>query len=206
MAFLRSARRTVSHARIAPRGSLRGCVIAGVVVALVAGACAAAQVVVALPVSAASSPVITIAAGTTHTCALHSGRAYCWGSNANGQLGTGSTISSSGAVAVYTGGVLSGKTLTQITAGNGFTCALDSSGAAYCWGLNTNGQLGNNSTTQSNVPVAVSTSGALAGKAIAQIDAGQNSTCALAAGAIYCWGANGSGQLGTAPAPRAWSR
>ena len=59
-------------------------------------------------------------------------------------------------VPVYTGGALAGVTLTQISAGDDFTCALSSAGAAYCWGLGTSGQLGTNALiTQSNVPVAV---------------------------------------------------
>jgi alpha-tubulin suppressor-like RCC1 family protein len=158
----------------------------------------ATTVAVPSPLVSASSSIVTmIAAGTTHSCALHGGRAYCWGSNATGQLGTNSTISSSGAVAVYTGGVLSGVTLTQISAGTGYTCALSTTGAAYCWGVNGSGQLGNNSTTQSNVPVTVAASGVLSGVTLSQIDAGTNSTCALSTtGAAYCWGANGSGQLG----------
>ena len=48
-----------------------------------------------------------------------------------------------------------GRTLTQVSAGGDFACALDSAGAAYCWGYNTTGQLGNNSTAQSNVGVLV---------------------------------------------------
>jgi alpha-tubulin suppressor-like RCC1 family protein len=179
------------------RAVVRRWAAAWAALALVTGACVAAQVAALLPASAALSHATTIAGGTNHTCAIRNGRAYCWGSNANGQLGNNSIISSSAPVAVYTGGVLAGKTLTQITAGTGFTCALDSTGTAYCWGSNANGQLGNNSTTSSSVPVAVTTSGVLAGKALTQIAVGQNFTCALdAAGTVYCWGANGSGQLG----------
>jgi len=59
-------------------------------------------------------------------------------------------------VAVYTGGVLKGVTLTQISSGaTGFALALGSTGAAYGWGVGTSGQLGNNSTTSSDVPVSV---------------------------------------------------
>ncbi len=182
MPFLRPVRRIVS-------GALVPTLLAGLAVTVAA--------VSAPPASAASPLAATISAGTSHSCAIRSGSAYCWGSNANGQLGNNSAISSPAPVAVYTGGVLSGVTLTQISAGNGFSCALASTGTAYCWGSNANGQLGNNSTAQSNVPVAVSTSGALSGKTLTQVDAGQNAACALtSAGAAYCWGANGSGQLG----------
>jgi hypothetical protein len=65
-------------------------------------------------------------------------------------------------------------TLTQVSAGNTATCALASSGAAYCWGSNSSGQLGNNSTAQSLVPVSVAPQGptgvaAVAGDATAAI-------------------------------------
>jgi alpha-tubulin suppressor-like RCC1 family protein len=147
--------------------------------------------------AAASSSATAIVAGATHSCRIQSGLAYCWGSNSNGQLGNGSTISSSEPVPVSTVGVLAGKTLTQIDAGTNFTCALDSAGAAYCWGLNGNGQLGNGSVISSSVPVAVTTSGALAGKTLTQLDAGAATACALDSGGLaYCWGAGGSGQLG----------
>jgi alpha-tubulin suppressor-like RCC1 family protein len=165
--------------------------------ALVASVCAAVQAVSPPPASAASSHATLIAAGNAHACMIRAGQAYCWGANGNGQLGNGSTINSSLPVPVYTGGVLSGKTLIQIVAGFSHTCALDSSGAAYCWGLNSSGQLGNNSVTQSLVPVAVTTSGVLSGKTLTQITAGNSHTCALdASGTAYCWGANGNGQLG----------
>jgi alpha-tubulin suppressor-like RCC1 family protein len=164
---------------------------------LVAGACAAVQGASPPPASAASSHATLIAAGNAHACLIRAGQAYCWGANGNGQLGNGSTINSSVPVPVYSGGVLSGKTLTQIVAGFSSTCALDSSGAAYCWGLNSSGQLGNSSTTQSLVPVAVTTSGALSGKTLTQIAAGNAQMCALdSSGTAYCWGANGNGQLG----------
>jgi alpha-tubulin suppressor-like RCC1 family protein len=165
--------------------------------ALAAGGCVAAQAVSPLPASAASSHATLIAAGNAHACMIRDGKAYCWGANGNGQLGNGSIINSTVPVPVYTGGVLAGKTLTQIVAGFSHTCALDLSGAAYCWGLNGSGQLGNNSVTQSLVPVAVTTSGVLSGKTLTQIAAGNSHTCALdSSGAAYCWGANGNGQLG----------
>jgi alpha-tubulin suppressor-like RCC1 family protein len=171
--------------------------------ALAAGACAAVQGGSAPPAAAASSHATLIAAGNAHACAIRGGKAYCWGANANGQLGNGSAISSSVPVPVYTGGVLAGRTLTQIVAGFSFTCALDTSGAGYCWGLASSGQLGNNSTTQSLVPVAVSTSGVLAGKTLTQITAGNAHACALdASGSAYCWGANGTGQLGNGSTTR----
>ncbi len=132
------------------------------------------------------------------TCALDTaGAAFCWGNGSLGLLGDGRTISSTLPVPVSTSGVLKGKTLTQISTGYNATCALDSAGAAFCWGNNLNGELGDDSTTASSVPVAVSTSGALKGKTLTQISAGFLHVCAIdSAGASYCWGFNSHGQLG----------
>jgi alpha-tubulin suppressor-like RCC1 family protein len=150
-----------------------------------------------VPAAVAPSAPNTVAAGNVHSCEIDQGKASCWGDNSDGELGNKSTMSSSVPVAVWTGGALSGVTLTQITAGADFSCALSAAGAAYCWGLGASGQLGDNSTAGSSVPVAVSTSGALAGVTLTRITASGASACALAStGAAFCWGAGGSGQLG----------
>ena len=103
-------------------------------------------------------------------------------------------------MAVDTRGPLTGKTLTQISGYGDTTCALDTAGAAYCWGYNYYGQLGDGSsgdTSDSSVPVPVDSSGALAGKELIDITAAEWHKCAVdAAGTAYCWGLNGSGQLG----------
>jgi alpha-tubulin suppressor-like RCC1 family protein len=156
---------------------------------------------VPVPVSTgtlAAKKLVQISAGSDGTCALDSaGAAYCWGAGGNGQLGNGSTGIANVPAAVTTRGALAGKTLAQVNAGSSDACALDTAGRAYCWGTGGNGQLGNGSATTSSVPVAVTTSGALAGKALARISAGAAHTCALdAAGAAYCWGAGTAGQLG----------
>ena len=121
------------------------------------------------------------------------------GGGRRGALGNGSTLSLviSTPTPVSTTGVLAGKTIKQITAGTEFTCAIASDDKVYCWGSNSSGQLGNNSTINSGVPVAVNTSGVLAGKTIKQISAGSSHTCAIASDdKAYCWGSNSSGQLG----------
>ena len=103
-------------------------------------------------------------------------------------------------VAVATAGTpMAGKTIAAISTGSNFSvCAVDSSGLVYCWGYNGNGELGNNSTAQSNVPVAVTTAGTpMAGRTIAAVSAGNSFACAVdSAGIAYCWGYNGFGQLG----------
>jgi alpha-tubulin suppressor-like RCC1 family protein len=125
---------------------------------------------------------ISAALGGSTTCALSSaGAAYCWGLGSSGQLGNGSTTAAqTTAVAVTATGVLSGVTLTQLGGGQDQTCALGSTGVAYCWGGNGSGDLGINSTTQSLVPAAVNTSGVLSGKVLTQISMGGNFiSCAL---------------------------
>lgn len=113
----------------------------------------------------AGKTMLAISSGTNHACAIASdNNAYCWGAGASGQLGNGLSADSSVPVAVSTTGVLSGKTILAIAAGDNYTCAIASDNQAYCWGGNGAGQLGNNSTTPSNTPVVVNTSGVLSGK------------------------------------------
>lgn len=98
-----------------------------------------------------------ITAGYDHTCALTTtGQAYCWGLNNQGQLGNNSTTNSRIPVAVQ---MPAGVSFQSITAGSDYTCAITSEGKAYCWGNNEYGQLGNNSTTNSSIPLAVSSVG-----------------------------------------------
>lgn len=132
-------------------------------------------------------------------CGIISGvTAYCWGSNGSGQLGNNTTVASLIPTIVDTSG-LNGKTIKLINAGGGHTCAIASDDKAYCWGYNNKGQLGNNSTTNSLVPVAIDTSGTLKDKSISTIATGANSTCAITLGSsnqLHCWGYNGQGILG----------
>jgi len=78
-----------------------------------------------------------------------------------------------------------------IAAGYSHTCALVN-GGVQCWGDNSLGELGNNSTADSLVPVPVT---GLAGD-VQAVAAGAGHTCALVNGGVQCWGINGNGQLG----------
>jgi alpha-tubulin suppressor-like RCC1 family protein len=146
------------------------------------------------------SGIASIAVGADYTCALSAtGGVYCWGRNDYGEIGNNSTTDSHVPVQVEGvggTGLLSG--IASIAAGFAHTCAVSTTGGVYCWGYNPYGQLGNNSTTQRNVPVQVvgaGGSGVLSG--IASIAAGEDHTCALSTtGGIDCWGYNDYGQLG----------
>ena len=120
---------------------------------------------------AVASGVADIAAGTAHSCAAVTGEAKCWGANASGQLGDGSTMERHAPVPV----VSLGNGVLDIEAGNEHTCALLTGDSVKCWGRNVEGQLGNASNAQSDEPVAVSglTSGVVA------IATGANHSCAL---------------------------
>lgn len=133
-----------------------------------------------------------------HTIAAKSdGTVYTWGNNSYGQLGNGNTTNSNVPIAVVTSGALSGKTITKVAAGLLHSVALASDGTVYTWGYNYYGQLGRGNTTDSNVPVAVSTSGALSGKTITQVATGLYHSIVLASdGTVYTWGYNFYGQLG----------
>jgi alpha-tubulin suppressor-like RCC1 family protein len=100
-----------------------------------------------------------IASGYAHSCAGFE----CIGENGSGQLGDGTTVSKSAMTAVDTSGVLNGLTAKSISAGFDFTCWIaggadnDFYDAVYCTGAGVDGQLGDNSTANSSVPVAVDT-------------------------------------------------
>jgi alpha-tubulin suppressor-like RCC1 family protein len=146
----------------------------------------------------AGKTVVAVAAGGSHSLALCAdGTLAAWGYNYYGQLGNGGTSQSNVPVAVSTAGALAGKAVIALAAGSSFSLALCYDGTLASWGYNNNGQLGNGSTTQSNVPVAVSIAGVLADKTIVAVAAGSSHVIALCAdGTLAAWGSNSSGQLG----------
>ncbi|MES2572660.1 MAG: hypothetical protein V4710_21735, partial [Verrucomicrobiota bacterium] len=157
-----------------------------------------------VPVNVLSTGVLSgklinnLAVGESHSLALCTdGTIAAWGNNIYGQLGNNSTTSSTMPVAVGTGGALSGKTVVAVAAGIGHNLALCSDGTVAAWGDNKSGQLGNNSTTQSKVPVMVDTSGVLAGQIVVAVAARDYYSLALCSdGSVVAWGSNSSGQLG----------
>lgn len=130
-----------------------------------------------------------VVAGRAHTCAVTlSGGAVCWGRNASGQLGDGTQNPSLTPVPV----VGLGSGVASLTAGDQYTCAVTTSGAAKCWGSNENGQLGDGTVTQRLTPITVTG----LGSGVLALAAGLNHTCAVTVSGAACWGSNSTGQLG----------
>lgn len=146
------------------------------------------------------SNIVSVATGEYHACGLNtSGNVYCWASNVNGQLGNNSTTSSKTPVEVSgVGGTGVLSNIVGIAAGSRYSCALNTSGNIYCWGDNTDGQLGNNTTTGELAPVEVDGVGGV-GKLsnMVSVSAGAFFACGVNSSAnVYCWGIDGAGQLG----------
>jgi alpha-tubulin suppressor-like RCC1 family protein len=146
------------------------------------------------------SNVVAVSAGGTHSLALEAnGTVWAWGNDASGQLGNDGTTNASTPQEVCatgsTGGTCSAGYLSNviaISAGGSHSLALTSSGTIYAWGLGSLGQLGNGTTTTSDVPVQVS--GITTAVAIAT--GNSHSLALLANGTVDAWGLGTSGQLG----------
>jgi len=124
-----------------------------------------------------------ISTGAAHSCGLTTaGLAYCWGLNVAGQLGDSSWGNFSSVPRAVK--MPAGVTFTDLSAGGGVTCAVSSTGDAYCWGYGGDGAIGNGTTTTVTIPVKV-----LGVSGVTSISVGTGHSCALtSAGAAWCWG------------------
>ena len=153
---------------------------------------------------------VAVSAGKAHSLGLQSdGSLWVWGRNFNGQLGDGTTVDRTAptriAATVANGSSTSAANWVAISAGDSHSVARLSTGRLYAWGSNAFGQAGQGTTATANAqytePTAIGTATWVA------IDAGGDHTLAIRSdGALFSWGANGSGQLGadaadTATAP-----
>ncbi|MGB0312916.1 MAG: putative Ig domain-containing protein, partial [Poseidonia sp.] len=140
---------------------------------------------------------VSLALGQGFTCALlDDGSIKCWGQDNFGQRGDGGGYGSdirsppSSAISLPTG-----RTATQISAGEFHVCALLDDASVVCWGKNTEGQLGDGTTSHRTSPVATSSFGS--GHTVSYVSAGYDHVCALLTdGGVRCWGSNNNGQLG----------
>ncbi|HEX7476398.1 MAG TPA: kelch repeat-containing protein [Polyangiales bacterium] len=129
------------------------------------------------------------ACGALHSCGLHEdGSLWCWGANSSGQLGLGPATAETHRAQQ----VGSETDWAHVYANARFSCALKVDGALYCWGDNTNGQLGVGDTSVHPTPQLVA-----AKLRFRDLATGALHACAITtSGALYCWGLGASGQLG----------
>lgn len=130
-----------------------------------------------------------ISAGYRSTCAVAlSRRAYCWGSNFRGQLGDGTTTDHPKPTPVA-----GGHLFRTVETGAGHTCGVSyPDDRVYCWGWNSDGQLGDGTRTDRHMPVAVAST-----LDFRQVTVGWRHTCGATKGdQAYCWGRNEFGQVG----------
>lgn len=138
--------------------------------------------------AAAMTGFTQVSSGTMFTCAVKSDQTvWCWGDNANGKLGDGTTINRNRPVQV-----LGLADVTSVDNQSDFSCALKANGTVWCWGTGGFGQLGNGGTANSSTPVQVT---GLTG--VTQISTGYGHVCAVISnGTVSCWGWNVNHMLG----------
>ena len=149
---------------------------------------------------------VEVSAGNSHSCAVRVGGALlCWGYNDQGTLGDGTTISRSTPVQINNTGTTQ---VERVSTGILHTCATiahaaEPNGEVFCWGRGTEGQVGDGTSTQRNLPTALSPQV----KAPVDISSQGNHSCAwMAECSVRCWGSNSNGQIGdgtttNAPSP-----
>ena len=149
-----------------------------------------------------------VTAGGWHTCAITTaGAAYCWGFGRFGQLGNGDT-----GIQTVPAPVAGGLRFTTVSAGRFHTCGLTTDSTAYCWGSNGWGQLGSESAADGCTNREGKDKQALAcslrpravagGRHFATLSVNGLHACATTGDhEVYCWGANGAGELGIGPGP-----
>jgi alpha-tubulin suppressor-like RCC1 family protein len=130
-----------------------------------------------------------IRAGVVHTCAVTAAHvAFCWGENADGRLGDGTTFRR-----LVPSRVIGNHEWRQLSPGGGQTCGVTTDDVAYCWGLNGNGELGNGGQGD----IRLSPSAVSGGLRFRQVEAGYNHTCGVTTeDRGFCWGYGGAGNLG----------
>lgn len=135
--------------------------------------------------------VSMIAAGGSHTCAaFQAGGIQCWGNNSSGQLGNQATLFIQ-ATPVWVANF--NETIQSLAAGFQSTCGVTYAGRLYCWGANTDGQLGNGTFADASQPKIVTG----LPTTVAVVATGSSHTCALLQNQqIHCWGSDVDGELG----------
>ncbi len=208
----KSWRSTFTIARPSTSGSVTAIVATGTVEAVIGSstftvATAKRSVTMTSVMQTTPSPhdggdTFTDLSSDSHSCAIANGKLYCWGRNASGQLGLGTTTAMASpqlVAATNPGDAFLNKVVTMVAVGTENTCAV-AAGQLYCWGDNTYGQLGlgtsdgNQSTPQA--VIAPLENRKITHLALSQSAPTSKSACAVADGITYCWGSNSNQQLG----------
>lgn len=129
-----------------------------------------------------------------HTCGIKAGELYCWGDDLYQAVGNGPGGPREVPLPTRIG---SASNWSSVVGGRNSSCAI-SSGDLYCWGVNTNGQLGNGTRLAVTSPMLVS-----GGKKWTRVSLGFAHSCGISQGRMYCWGRDDFGQLGNGPASSA---
>jgi alpha-tubulin suppressor-like RCC1 family protein len=140
-------------------------------------------------VTALGSAVLEVSAGRSHTCARKlDATLWCWGHNADGQLGDDTSIDHSLPLEVTE----LGTGVAQVAAGVAHTCARKLDGTLRCWGYNGLGALGDATGINRKLPVQV----AALGNDVTEVAASAHTCARRSNGSLWCWGWNAYGQLG----------
>jgi alpha-tubulin suppressor-like RCC1 family protein len=144
---------------------------------------------------------LQVAAGDNHACAVsRDQRAYCWGQNGEGELGTGTNTGPEtcrGPCSTRPVPVTGGLRFRQLAAGQYYTCGVTTDDRVYCWGSNRYGQLGDST----EAPRRLSPTPVSGTRRFRQVAAGIQHTCAVTTGSrAFCWGDGRFGQLGNGKA------
>ncbi|HXB25440.1 MAG TPA: hypothetical protein VNV25_11990 [Gemmatimonadaceae bacterium] len=142
-----------------------------------------------------------ISVGFWHTCALTAdSTTFCWGENLVGEL-----AASPDSVPLSTTplAIAGAPKFASLSAGSLYTCGLTAAGALYCWGWNYAGNLGDSTTTNTEIPTPVGQPNLVFRSVItSSANSIALTTCGITtANAVYCWGWGGYGQLGNPSAP-----
>lgn len=132
---------------------------------------------------------MSVDAGENHVCGINNSLLVCWGLDLYGQIGNGSASTSIVTTPEVIGGL---NSWTQISAAYDHTCGINNN-ELYCWGRDSDGQIGNGSLSSSNVeaPEKIGTFNSWS-----KISSGESFNCGLNANQLYCWGKDNFGQLG----------
>lgn len=141
------------------------------------------------------SGVVGVAAGYNHSLVVKSdGTVWACGSNQYGQLGIGSSDNNSHSAPVQVTGLTG---VVAVAGGAYHSVALKSNGTVWAWGNNVSGQLGNNTTADSSVPVQVKDFHGVVLSGVVAVAGGNTHSLALKVdGTVWAWGSGGNGELG----------